>query len=59
MEGRLIVHVVNVACTSIIESGIYSISIGIHMEGIVQVIEPLNFIPIHLGGLESSKDLEG
>ena len=55
MEGRLILNVVHIYGTRMIEVGIDSLSIENDMGGIMRGIEPLNFIPIHLGGFGKIK----
>ena len=54
VEGILIMHVVHISGTRMIEAGIDGLSIRNYMGGIMQVIYPLKFIPIHVGALERS-----
>ena len=55
MEEIFIMNVVHIYNTSIIEAGIDSLYINNHLGGIMQGIDTLKFIPIHLGDLERSK----
>ena len=50
---------VHVTCTRIIEICIDGMSIGNNKGVIIKGIDPLKFIPLHLGDLEISKELEG
>ena len=48
VEGVLIMHVVHISGTRMIEAGIDDLSIRNYMGGIMQGIDPLKYIPLHL-----------
>ena len=48
MKVLLILHVVHLSGTRMIESGIYVLSRGNDLGGIIQDIDTLNFIPLYL-----------
>ena len=51
LEGILIIHVVCISVTGMIEAGIDGLYRGNNLGGIMQDIDPLNFIPLHFEGL--------
>lgn len=55
MNGDFTLHVYHVAGTRMIESGVDGLSRGDKSEGIAKGVGVLEFVPIHLNGMERSK----
>ena len=54
MKGTLILHVIHIAGTRMIESGIDGLSRGDKTEGISRGMDILNFVPLHLSPVRRS-----
>ena len=58
MSRYLILYVVHIVVTIIIESGIYGISRGNNMGGIMRVLKPIQFVPLYKGAEDISTGVE-
>ena len=58
MRGELILHMIQIAGTSIIEAGIDGLSRGDNLGGMKRRLNPLQFVPLYQGALIRSAKLE-